>query len=95
MSYEITLPSQKWNYFAFNFSTTTVDLFINGKLEKTFTYMGNRPTYAPTDAITVGSPQGLNGAICNIRYYTVPLSSSQIANSYNLLMYKNPPTINL
>ena len=95
MSYEITLPSQKWNYFAFNFSTTTADLFINGKLEKTFTYIGNRPTYAPTDAITVGSPQGLNGAICNIRYYAVPLSSSQIANSYNLLMYKNPPTINV
>jgi len=92
MNYELTLPSQKWNYFVFNFSSTNADLFINGNLERTFTFTNNRPTYHSTDNVKIGSNNGLNGAISNIRYYTTPLSSSQVANSYNLLMYKNPPT---
>ena len=95
-SYDITLPSQTWNYIVFNYLSTSVDLFINGNLERTFTFNGdNHPTYAATDTISVGSNDGLNGAICNIHYYAKPLSSSQISNSYNLLMYKNPPVINL
>jgi len=95
MSYEMTLPGQKWNNFVFNYSSSKVDLYINGVLERTFTFSENAPTYNPTDMINVGSKNGLYGAICNVRYYADPLSSSKIANMYNLLMYKNPPTINL
>ena len=92
-SYEIKLNSQKWNNIVFNYSSTNADLYINGNLEQTFTFDSNLPTYSSADIITVGSDNGLDGAICNIRYYSTPLSSTKISNMYNLLMYKNPPTI--
>jgi hypothetical protein len=40
----------------------------------------------------VGAANGLDGAICNIQYYTTPLTSGQVANTYNLLALRNPPT---
>jgi len=90
-SYEIEMPSQKWNNIVFNYTSSKVDLFINGNLERTFTFNKNRPKYNATDFIDIGSDDGLDGAICNVRYYTENLTSSQIANAYNLLMNRNPP----
>ena len=34
--YELKMPSQKWNHIVFNYSSKHVDLYINGKLERTF-----------------------------------------------------------
>ena len=91
-SYELTMPSQKWNNIVFNYYSDKVDLFINGNLERTFQLFNNIPIYLATDNIEIGSKTGLSGAICNIRYYINPLSKTQIVNNYNLLMNKNPPT---
>ena len=89
---KINLPSQKWNNLVFNYYSDHVDLFVNGNLELTYKFDDtNRPKYEPTDMINIGSKDGLNGAVCNVRYYTEPLSKSKIINMYNLLMYKNPP----
>lgn len=89
---KINLPSQKWNNLVFNYYSDHVDLFVNGNLELTYQFDDtNRPKYEPTDMINIGSKDGLNGAVCNVRYYTEPLSKSNIINMYNLLMYKNPP----
>ena len=90
--YKVSLPSQKWNYVVFNYTGNVVDLFINGSLNHTFNFDNrNIPTYLANDIMEIGSDGGFNGAICNIKYYTTSLSRSQIANSYNLLMRKNPP----
>lgn len=95
-SYEVRAPGQKWNYFVFNYTSARADLFLNGDLVKTFDFDSNNlPSYLATDNVTIGSKNGINGAICNIKYYTSPLSKSQIANSYNLLMNNNPPVNNL
>jgi hypothetical protein len=91
--YEVTLPIQKWNNFVFNYKSSQVDLFINGELVKVFKFTDNRPTYKPTDNIIVGEDNGLDGAICNVRYYPYNLSMSHITTTYNLLMYKNPPVV--
>ena len=95
-TYELTLPNQKWNNFVFNYDHNKVDLFINGELVRTFYFNdgdnNNRPKYMPSDKISIGSENGLIGAICNVRYYPYNLSISQIVSNYNLLMYKNPPT---
>jgi len=95
ISYEISLPIQKWNYFAFSYYANNVDLFINGILERTFTFSNNKPIPGSiTDNITIGQDKnGLNGAICNIQYFQNPLLLSQVANTYNLLSYKNPPIL--
>jgi len=91
--YHVSMNLQKWNNIVFNYSSQKVDLFINGEREYTFTFIDNQPTYAGTDLVTVGDKNGLNGAISNVRYFKTPLTAGQIANNYNLLMYKSPPTI--
>jgi Concanavalin A-like lectin/glucanases superfamily len=92
-SFELSLPIQKWNNFVFNYTSSQVDLFINGELVKTFKFKNNAPYYKASDNITTGSEKGLDGAICNVRYYPYNLSISHITTSYNLLMYNNPPVI--
>lgn len=90
--YQTSLPSQKWHFFVFNYTANVVDLFINGALNHTFKFDNkNLPDYLANDKMDIGSDKGLNGAICNVKYYTTSLSKSQIANSYNLLIHKNPP----
>jgi hypothetical protein len=93
--YKVTIPKQNWNQVVFNYSSIQADLFINGNLEHTYIFNNDMPTYQSTDFITVGESNGLDGAICNVKYHTSPLTKFQIANSYNLLMNKNPPIINL
>jgi hypothetical protein len=92
-SVKMTLPGQKWNYIVFNYYSDKVDLFINGNLEKSYVFDNNMPTYLATDNITVGTKDGLDGAICNVNYFIEPLTKSHITNAYNLLMMKNPPTL--
>jgi hypothetical protein len=91
-SYEVSLPNQKWNFFAFNFFDSKADLYVNGSLARTFNYTDNIPFYSPIDSVIVGSDRGLDGSICNVHYYTEPISGLKITDTYNLLMLKNPPT---
>lgn len=87
----ITVVGQKWNQFVFNYNNNIVDVFVNGNLERSFPINADLPEYNNTDTITVGAVNGLDGAICNIVYSNPPLTKYEIANSYNLLMNKNPP----
>lgn len=90
--YQVALPNQKWSQFVFNYSANRADLFINGILTYTSEFSSNNsPTFLPSDRFVIGSENGLNGAICNIKYYGDNLSKSQVANSYNLLVNRNPP----
>lgn len=89
--FDMVIPNQKWNYFAFNYNNTSADLFLNGKLVRSFPFTDNYPTYALDDTITVGSDNGLYGSICNINYFTKPLTEEEIVKTYNLYMFQNPP----
>ena len=94
--YEMKLPLQRWNNLVFNFSSTHADLFVNGHLERTFSFAdGKMPTFANTDVITTGTNNGLHGAISNIRYYTKNISKHKITSMYNIFMKKTPPTFNM
>jgi Concanavalin A-like lectin/glucanases superfamily len=90
-SYDIELVNQKWNHIVFNYNNAYVDLYINGVLERTFNFNGENPKYYATDIITIGQKLGVDGAICNVSYYTIPLTNYQIVNMYNLLHNQNPP----
>jgi hypothetical protein len=92
--YDIDVSNQKWNNIVLNFNENkTVDVFINGNLERTFSDSDarNPSLNAAVNTITIGSPGGLYGAICNIKYYEIPLTNTQIVQNYNLLYNKNPP----
>jgi hypothetical protein len=78
----------------------TADIFINGVLERSYTFKSNEiPIFDKNDIMTIGSGEigekfqsnGLYGAMCNIVYYTKPLSQLAIIYNYNLLSVKNPP----
>jgi hypothetical protein len=94
-SYDIELTSQKWNHLFFNYHSNSVDLFVNGILERTYDMNGKIPQYGPLDIMTVGEEGGLDGAICNVTYYKNEQTKFQITNMYNLLMNKNPPINNI
>lgn len=93
--YDLEIPSQKWNNFVFNYSDNSVDLFVNGYLERTFVFTDNIPVYRPTDIITIGDNKNINGAICNITYSPIVLTEYEIVNNYNVLVNKNPPINNI
>jgi hypothetical protein len=87
----LPVPSQKWNQIVFNYYNNKVDLWINGNLERNMDLYLNPIQQTQTDTITIGSKFGLMGAICNIQFYSKPMTSSQISQSYNLLYSQNPP----
>lgn len=87
----LKITKQKWNHIVVNYNHDFLDVFINGKLTKSLPLDGIQRKYSPYDNIMVGDKDGLDGAICNVNYYKVPLSKRNILNEYNLLAYKNPP----
>jgi len=91
--YKVRLQNQKWNNFVLNYYSDHVDLFINGILEKTYQFSDNKPIYSDSDQVNVGELNGAYGSICNVVYYTVPLTQPQIATYYNILSVRNPPVI--
>lgn len=92
-SYDVEIASQVWNNFVFNYNGDFVDLFINGNLERSLQCI---PKYnASTDQFIIGETNGLYGAICNVNYYSEPLSLRQITAAYNFLNLRNPPINNI
>jgi hypothetical protein len=96
--FTVQLPGQKWNYLVLSYNDNTVDLFVNGNLEKTKTLDSSTiPEYRSTDVMTVGEGDGtvmnggLYGSIGNVNYHTVPMTQMQITSEYNSLRYRNPP----
>ena len=93
--FELNLPDQKWNNIVINNHYNNIDVFVNGKIVKTFTYNNvyEPPSFSESDVMKIGSNNGLYGSICNIRYYSKPLTKFEIANNYNMLMMNNPPIL--
>jgi len=87
------MQNQKWNNIVLNFNENkTVDIFINGNLERTFANSERLNTdNTRPNSINIGSSDGLYGAICNVNYYITPLTYTKIIQNYNLLYNKNPP----
>ena len=82
----------------------STDIFINGTLEKSHTFLSDeQPQFNTTDMLTISSDinemnsnktindNGLYGSVCNIVHYKTPLSKLAIIHNYNLLIIQNPP----
>lgn len=94
LSYDLTLPAQRWNYLVMNYSHNELNLFVNGELKHTFFLQDAMPQFHELDTITVGDPDqktGVQGGICNVVYYKHTLTPAQIAFSYNMMKDKDPP----
>jgi hypothetical protein len=81
---------QKWNNIVINYDRGTMDVFINGIL------VGSKPGISPYmtfESIKVGSPNGINGGICNVMYHKDNLTKSYIETMYKALQGKEEPIL--
>ena len=88
--YIIKNKGQRWTNVVINYTSTMVDIFIDGNLERTFNLTAP-PQYITTGTVVLGANDGLDGAICNIMYFNKALLKTEIVNMYNVLMFSNPP----
>ena len=90
-SHEVVLPSQKWNFFVITYNDHTVDLFVNGNLEKTYDI--ELPTYGPGDVIEVGyTPSRAASDMMGIDYSASSATDSLSGAICNVNYYKTPMT---
>ena len=79
---------QKWNNIIVNYDGGTLDVFINNKLVVS---QGSVVPYMSFDQITSGQTNGIQGGICNVKYYKRVLTISEIHQIYNSVKNKDPP----
>ena len=84
------IPMQRWNNIVINFQGSDLDIFINGMLVST---TKNIIPYMEHDVIYSGYKKGVSGGICNVTYFSSPLSRRQIQFLYNSFKNKDPPVI--
>jgi hypothetical protein len=77
------IPLMTWVHIVYVLNNRTVDIYLNGKLERSCALRGiptitNDPVY-----ITAGSPQaGYYGKIGKTQYFTKALLPNEVANAY-------------
>jgi hypothetical protein len=77
------IPLMSWVHIAYVLNNRTVDIYINGKLERSCALLGipnitNDPVY-----MTTGTPQaGFYGKIGKTQYFTSALMPNDVANIY-------------
>jgi len=81
---------QKWNNIILNFDMGNLDIFMDGILVKS---IKNMVPYMEMDSLSIGSANGVNGAICNVVYYNEPLDVRSIDMLYNSVKDSDPPII--
>jgi len=81
-SIEMTLNNQKWNFWTINYLDNVCEIYINGYLEKVVSLNNIPKEGSQSDEVKIGDNDGLDGAICNVKYYNKPLSSFEIISMY-------------
>ena len=80
----IELSAQNWHFFVFNYQNTMGNIFLNGEMISSFKLGKSLPVYSVHDLVRIGDIPGIQGVICNIHYYSIPLSLWRIRNIYNI-----------
>jgi hypothetical protein len=90
-NHEFIMPLQKWNYVVFNYDKSSIDLFVNGKLEHTVKRNVNDDSFKINDLVYIGQERGLSGGVCNLMYSSTPLIGEDIKYQYAYNKYNEPP----
>ena len=61
----VNIPLQRWNHIVVNYTGGTLDVFLNGNLERTVTEI---IPFKSNDQITIGTDNGVQGGICKVIY---------------------------
>jgi hypothetical protein len=82
---EIHVPNQRWNHFYIQYKEGSMEVYVNGTLARNVknTDTSKLPEFALTDQVVLGNSRNVvNGAVCNITYYPIQLSNTEIYNIY-------------
>ena len=83
------IPLQKWNHVVLSYANGTLDLFLNGTLQKSRVAVPQ----LSTQEILVGAEQGVYGKLCTMMFYNKVLTIEEIRALYTQFKDKNPPTL--
>jgi hypothetical protein len=78
------IPLMKWVHIVYVLNNRTVDVYINGKLERSCALKGI-PKALDTSKnffVTYGNPAGYNGSIGKTQYFTKALQPNEVASMY-------------
>lgn len=75
------IPLQKWVHLVYVLNNRTVDIYINGKLERTCILEGI-PKNLANDKLTVTYNNGFYGKMGKLQYFTKSLNPEEIAKLY-------------
>ena len=84
-----SVPLQKWNHMALMYNNGIMDIFLNGKLQKSTSWS---PKKLP-ETLILGETKGIYGSICNVLYYNKKLSAPFVQSLYYDFKDKSPPTL--
>lgn len=86
--YKLYIDLQKWNQLIFVFRDNHMDLFLNGRLEKSFPNTGTTNIFTEDDVIVVGDKhKEIYGAIADVLYYDYAMTMDDVVTSWNLQKY--------
>lgn len=83
------IPLQKWNHVVLSYANGTLDLFLNGELQKSTVAVPQ----ASSQEIIVGSEGGVSGKLCTFMFHDKVLTMDEIQALYTQFKDKNPPTV--
>ena len=75
------IPLQKWVHMVYVLNNRSVDIYINGKLERTCILQGI-PVNQKNDKLTINYNSGFYGKMGKFQYFTSTLSPEQITKLY-------------
>ena len=83
------IPLQKWNHVVLSYANGTLDLFLNGELQKSTVVVPQ----TSSQEIIVGSEGGVSGQLCTLMFHDKVLTMDEIQALYTQFKDKNPPTV--
>ena len=86
MFVEKTIHAQRWNHIVIVNDGSTIDVHLNGELSNSIYAISNL-----SDTLIVGQDNGVAGQLCNLSYYTTPLSYTSIQQLYQQFRALDPP----
>ncbi len=84
-----TIPLQKWNHMAMIYNNGIMDVFVNGTLIQSDTWV----PHTLTNDLIIGATNGIHGKICNVIYYDKVMTHAFVQSLYKEFKNKNPPIL--
>jgi hypothetical protein len=84
-----TVPLQKWNHMALIYQNGMMDIFMNGTLIESESWV----PHTLTNELLIGANKGIHGKICNVLYYDKVMTHAFVQSLYHDFKKKNPPIV--